>query len=323
MERQIIKNTEYILFLINNVNNFQEFINNKPEIIKAIKDIVLCCNNILDKNIKSSINLNRKISKNNSQNKDKPTVSNILGLQFNYDSYLTESDTNFIIDYEDNKNKINKTLSKTAKNSFRSKELNNIYNDQKNKNPKNNHKYDKTNKISNILFKINTDENIRHILIKLFGKNIKEQFLSKNISDDFLRQISNAINEIEKLKNKSIKNLLYDKNGNISDSLNKKIFDKNFDNFQYLDPKNEFNYKRLSKYKTAKDLKSSLSSNVSRNNNNFSRKNHKRNNTVRINKSNKPFINATCIYGRYFDEPLQKGGQSKLSDYNQIARYFS
>ena len=26
----------------------------------------------------------------------------------------------------------------------------------------------------------------------------------------------------------------------------------------------------------------------------------------------KPFISATCSYGKYFDEPLQKGGISKL-----------
>ena len=27
----------------------------------------------------------------------------------------------------------------------------------------------------------------------------------------------------------------------------------------------------------------------------------------------KPFVSATCNYGKYFDEPLQNGGESKLS----------
>ena len=27
----------------------------------------------------------------------------------------------------------------------------------------------------------------------------------------------------------------------------------------------------------------------------------------------KPFISATCSYGKYFDEPLQNGGESKLN----------
>ena len=27
----------------------------------------------------------------------------------------------------------------------------------------------------------------------------------------------------------------------------------------------------------------------------------------------RPFISATCGYGKYFDEPLQKGGESKLN----------
>jgi hypothetical protein len=32
----------------------------------------------------------------------------------------------------------------------------------------------------------------------------------------------------------------------------------------------------------------------------------------------KPFISATCGYGKYFDEPLQKGGISKLDSLNKL-----
>ena len=325
MEKKIIKISEYIISVINTINDFQEFQYNKPEIIKSIKDIVLCCNNILNQNqnqnTKSSYSSNNTKSKNNDQDKTKSTVSNILGLQFNYDAYLTKSDANFLIGYEEKKNNIFKNLSKTTKSSLRSTESNNIVVDKKNKNSKNIYK---NNIISNILFKINNDENIKPILFKLYGNNIKEKLLSNNLNDDFLIQIKNVIDEIEKIKFQSIKNEIYDKNENTTDLL-KNDFNKNFNTIQYSDPKIESYYKRSLRYNSPKSLKISLSSNnINQNNNNYSRKKNTHfNNTGKRNKDKKPFINATCIYGRYFDEPLQKGGASKLTPTYHIYRSFS
>ncbi len=40
--------------------------------------------------------------------------------------------------------------------------------------------------------------------------------------------------------------------------------------------------------------------------------NKRKNSSFKISFNQKPFISATCGYGKYFDESLQKGGYSKL-----------
>ena len=319
MENQIIKIAEYILSIINNISNFQEFQNNKYEIINSVEKIVLCCNYI--QNMKFSTNFNKTKQKNNNIDNAKSTVSNILGLQFNYDSYLTESDAKFLIEYEDNKNNILKTLSKTNKSTLKTNDFNSIFIDQKNKNLKNKHKNNKKDIISNIIYKINNDENIPPILFNLFGKNIKEKLLSNNISDGFLDQIKNVINEIEKIKFQSIRNEIFDKDGNIPDLLSRKFCCKTFNSIQNSEPKIETNYRRPLRYQTYKNLKISFSdNNINRNKNNYSKKSKNSNNTDKIHKNKNPFINTAYIYEKYFDEPLKGHSTSKLSN---TCRYFT
>ena len=71
--------------------------------------------------------------------------------------------------------------------------------------------------------------------------------------------------------------------------------------------KNEQNLKKNNKRSGSQDqgVKGNKKNIVKNNNNNSSKK-------------EKPFINATCAYGNYFDPPLQKGGISKLDIYKKI-----
>ncbi len=107
MEDNILNGAEYILNAINSISNFQDFQQYKPEILKAlmdIKDTTLSLkekqqNYTYDQNlyIQNNLNLNENQNKNYS-------ISNTLGLRYNYDAYLnTESVKNsFIHSINDN-----------------------------------------------------------------------------------------------------------------------------------------------------------------------------------------------------------------------------
>ena len=102
MEDNILNGAEYILNAINSISNFQDFQQYKPEILKAIMDIkdttLLSLkekqqNYTYDQNlyIQNNLNLNESHNKNYS-------ISNTLGLRYNYDAYLnTESVKNSFI----------------------------------------------------------------------------------------------------------------------------------------------------------------------------------------------------------------------------------
>ena len=102
MEDNILNGAEYILNAINSISNFQDFQQYKPEILKAIMDIkdttLLSLkekqqNYTYDQNlyIQNNLNLNESHNKNHS-------ISNTLGLRYNYDAYLnTESVKNSFI----------------------------------------------------------------------------------------------------------------------------------------------------------------------------------------------------------------------------------
>ena len=103
MEEKIKESTEYLLMAINDIKDYKDFINYKPELIKAINDI------------KNSIKIPTYI--NDSEDNDKKSkISSILGLQFDYDSLINEQDAKFFSDYEDKTNIIRNKINSYFKN---------------------------------------------------------------------------------------------------------------------------------------------------------------------------------------------------------------
>jgi hypothetical protein len=93
MEDRIKQATDYLLMVINDIKNYNDFINYKSEIIKAINDI------------KNTIQITP--NNNDSEENNKTSrISSILGLQFDYDSLINENDIKFFSDYEEKNNNI-------------------------------------------------------------------------------------------------------------------------------------------------------------------------------------------------------------------------
>ena len=377
MEERIIEATEYLLMAINDIKNFQDFINYKLELIKAVNDIK---NSLL-----------HKIEINDSYENDKKSkISSILGLQFDYDSLLDEKDVKFFSEYE-NKNKkvkniINSYLNTTGniKNKYKpqKKNMNNnnlnssivfrnktgLYNPKTFNKKSNRNKFfntqhfrsnsktkidknfeeskqkGKIDRIAEIILKMKNEDYIYDIIVKLFGNDVTDQLLSKNVSDKLVEQVQNAIKEIEKfqknekdkkfniskmnkikLKKRSTKDLNINsvKNDKMKNMVIKPKRFKSSHKFKYSDPYQEFNFEQSLRYQTPKSLYKNNNSSI--NNEKSSSKNKNSNcNTKRMNSPKgktyhqKPFISATCGYGNFFDEPLQKGGISKLDSLNKL-----
>jgi hypothetical protein len=197
--------------------------------------------------------------------------------------------------------------------------------------------------------KINKEKYIHDILIKLFGNNISDKLLYNRVSDEFINEVQNAIIEIEQLKKdrnrnneneKETENIIEkantiqkkkyqipilkrsntkkDLNINCYKSYDKKVMNlkpKRFQSnkFKYSEPYQEFNFKDSLRNKSPNGKNSNNSIN---NESDIKRKlrssKNLMNSSIGISNNQKPFINATCGYGKYFDEPLQKGGISKL-----------
>jgi len=88
-EKNILDATEYILMALNNIKNYNEFIEYKEEIEKAVYDIRNSITDIINQKKNNKPNLNNT----NRSSANKPSISSMLGLKFNYDAYL--NDLNF------------------------------------------------------------------------------------------------------------------------------------------------------------------------------------------------------------------------------------
>ena len=88
-EKNILDATEYILMALNNIKNYNEFIEYKEEIEKAVYDIRNSITDIINQKKNNKPNLNNT----NRSSANKPSISSMLGLKFNYDTYL--NDLNF------------------------------------------------------------------------------------------------------------------------------------------------------------------------------------------------------------------------------------
>ena len=195
--------------------------------------------------------------------------------------------------------------------------------------------------IADIIMKINSKDYLYKILSKLFGDDLSDKLLSNQISDELLDSVQNAIFEIEKIneKYKKINNInekiekLYQekqgimknvstKNENENIKINYKYGEEQNDffyrpnhyktniknKFKYSEPYQEFNFKKSLRNQTPKTFYKIRARDNSIDQSKILSKN-KRSNS----RSKKPFISATCNYGKYFDEPLQNGGESKLN----------
>ena len=386
MEKKILQATEYLLLALNQIKNFQDFINYKQELIKAINDIK---DSVQIKNNGSDSNENKIISK----------ISSNLGLKYDYNSIMpnteerdgAKTDHNELKDIMKSYSKINnmafysinpneneneeiipnsetilynpdKVLNCTE--SLRSKlsriKYDKLYATKKIRNRFRNKnrikKYfeeirqkEKIDTIAEIIMKINKEKYIHDILIKLFGNNISDKLLYNRVSDEFINEVQNAIIEIEQLKKdrnrnneneKETENIIEkantiqkkkyqipilkrsntkkDLNINCYKSYDKKVMNlkpKRFQSnkFKYSEPYQVFNFKDSLRNKSPNGKNSNNSIN---NESDIKRKlrssKNLMNSSIGISNNQKPFINATCGYGKYFDEPLQKGGVSKL-----------
>ena len=93
-QQSILDATEYVLMALNNIKNYEEFIEYKEEIIKAIYDIRNSITNLY--NLKKFEINNNKIQQDqtNSNNINPSSISSMLGLKFNYDAYLNNIQIN-------------------------------------------------------------------------------------------------------------------------------------------------------------------------------------------------------------------------------------
>ena len=217
MEDKILNGCEYIFNAINNISNFFDFDLYKPEILKALIDIrTIILNSLNDKKIKINkkqfdINKNFSISKN-------------LGLKFNYDDYLNtdsvknsflntiENEHNSIFtndNFENQDFKFEKNLKKNFINENENNEKN-ILTINKNNIIKTSKKKHIT-KVADLILKINNDDGIYEILIKLFGEDLIDKLLSRK-DEKFIFKVEEAINNIEELRKKDLEKEIKNKN---------------------------------------------------------------------------------------------------------------
>ena len=254
-EQNILDATEYILMALNNITNYNEFLEYKEELITAIIDIKKSITNLIkiNKTNKSNtsfnnINKENKSISNTKIEKDKNSyLSSILGLKFNYDPYFDENQLrdltqneeilknkpyikNDIISNKNNKNQNKYGFNKSLRNKIKSNNnkndnliQSNINNDSRRINQTDNNntflknKKKKYNLIADIIMKINTEEYINEILTKLFGENLTDKLMSNDVSDGLLEAIQDSIKEIEKSKKNDEINKKYNTNEEIEE----------------------------------------------------------------------------------------------------------
>ena len=282
-EKNIFDATEYILIALNTITNYDEFIEYKKEIEKAVNDIRNSLSNI--KHIKHN-------NKYNKSSKNKSNISSILGLKYNYDSYFTNGNIEPLNNNTNFKDE-NIIFNKSIRNNFKSNSMN-----KKTKKNNNQIKKDKFSKVADIIMKLNSEDYYYVILTKLFGKDLKDKLMSNEVSEDLLTAVTNSINEIESLKKKDdMKNLE-----------EMEELPRQFPSNEILGTNN--NYINYNKRKEEKGNYNNIYTEF-----NFVKNLRKSNNKSAM--KEKPFISTTSIYGNYFDPPLQKGGISKLDDYKK------
>ena len=294
-----------------------------------------------DKKIKERINnknniVLKKLNNNNKNNslRNPDNILNCTESLRNKNKLLNKKNNNTICNLKKN---INKEIIKSDVKKY-----------YKEKNKK-----EKIDIITDIIIKINNKDYLYNILTKLFGDNLSDKLLSNQVSDELLESLQNAILEIEKINekykkinniNERIEKLYQEKTGimknkkreedtkenNINSKYNfehknffyrPKMYKTNsFHTFKYSEPYQEFNFNKSLRNQTYNTFNKMQKRDNSMNQSKINSKNKKINfnsksseHSKKILSHKRPFISATCGYGKYFDEPLQKGGESKLN----------
>ena len=218
-EKSILDATEYILMALNNIKNYNEFIEYKEEIEKAVYDIRNSITDIINQKNDNKPNLNNT----NGSNANKSSISEMLGLKFNYDAYLNDFNIN-------NTNQINGNTNYNNQNNisdnYGNEENGNFNNDNLEENNINNENINNKKNIGLMSFKDenigfeppqNRDDNI------IYNKSIRNKFkISHNNKDN--REKNQVNKEKEKPKDiikKDQTNITQNKNKNQSTSYKK------------------------------------------------------------------------------------------------------
>ena len=191
-EKSILDATEYILMALNVIHTFEEFIEYKEEITKAIYDIRNSITNIMNMQ-----NYNTNIEK--AQKNVNPTsISSMLGLKFNYDAYLNNMKLN---DFTQNEANFNNIINQGIQNSNSNLKYINDMNSSNN-----------NNSVKNLLINSSQDNNRKNINIP---KNILFSFKDDNINFE-----SSQNNNDDNIINKSIRNKLKNSNNPLKNDIN-------------------------------------------------------------------------------------------------------
>jgi len=218
-EKSILDATEYILMALNNIKNYNEFIEYKEEIEKAVYDIRNSITDIINQKNDNKQNLNNT----NGSNTNKSSISEMLGLKFNYDAYLNDFNIN-------NTNQINGNTNYNNQNNisdnYGNEENGNFNNDNLEENNINDENINNKKNIGLMSFKDenigfeppqNRDDNI------IYNKSIRNKFkISHNNNDN--REKNQVNKQKEKPKDiikKDQTNITQNKNKNQSTSYKK------------------------------------------------------------------------------------------------------
>ena len=218
-EKSILDATEYILMALNNIKNYNEFIEYKEEIEKAVYDIRNSITDIINQKNDNKPNLNNT----NGSNTNKSSISEMLGLKFNYDAYLNDFNIN-------NTNQINGNTNYNNQNNisdnYGNEENGNFNNDNLEENNINDENINNKKNIGLMSFKDenigfeppqNRDDNI------IYNKSIRNKFkISHNNKDN--REKNQVNKQKEKPKDiikKDQTNITQNKNKNQSTSYKK------------------------------------------------------------------------------------------------------
>ena len=411
--------TDYIFTALNDIQSYEYFLQYKPQIQLAMKDI------------KDSLQYIYKLSnkqQNNQQNKPIDIIqqenknqieftSKSLGLRYNYDPYLTKmfpgnnnsynidntnNNTGLAYEYDfsqkpsnykcipkneqiykfDNNNyKSNSYLKQTSqipclkRNELNYNNKSNVILNDNKVNPINqlqinenilhnnqtqfiqpphknipNSKKKKVSRVTDLVMKINSDQELYDLTIQLFGDDILDKLMSPNVEIPFIENIEKTIEEIERLRANDTDELNNNNNNNnpLNDNKPQPIQIKNSLRNQISKTQkkeNTPNTKQIQDEETTQAyvdellVKSGLfgkyqktpegfDSNFPIQNNKVqskSKKNIKRSNlSINNSRSNseiynhpKIFMNYMSQYGQYFDSSLQHGGMSKLPPSNK------
>ena len=265
-------------------------------------------NDSMFNNYIQNINQNIEENKNNNINiLNKPNFDEIKmndnNIQRN-NNFQNNNNLSYNKSIRDQYNIYNKNLNQDIMNDYSKQNILNI-----NSEPRFNSKKDKLSIIADIIMKINSEDYYYEILTKLHGDDLTDKLMSSDVSNEFLESVLNSINEIERSKKREEE---------IEEE--PKIFP--MENSKNLNRKNKYKNKKINiknnsfnEYNYNKNL--NLKKTDSREYNEINVKKNSRKKVNSGSRKEKPFINATCAYGNYFDPPLQKGGMSKLSSYKK------